>query len=386
MIKVLHYVGKFLETCENWIYPQIVLTPQIEARVICRATVNLEQYPMAQSKLFLNPPPWNSTCGIPRLLNAVAGRLGRPGLIAELAIRKWKPQLIHAHDGGRGVECLRLKRLLNVPLVTSFYGSDAWMLPRKQGWMERYHQLFSCGAVFLVEGPAMRERLIHLGCPPGKVRIHRIAVDLAALPFAPKAVIRPLRIVIVGRFVEKKGVVDGLRACLEARSQGVELKVTVIGDAASNNHHGCQIKQELLKLAQEPELLGHVEFAGFLPLGETREIMRAHQVFLCPSKHATNGDAEGGSPVALTEAMALGLICVGTRHCDIPQVIVHGQTGYLCEEGDIAGMAQILGNLAADSTAAMTLVRQGRKHIEELFSLETQPQKLSDIYGLFVGA
>jgi colanic acid/amylovoran biosynthesis glycosyltransferase len=66
---------------------------------------------------------------------------------------------------------------------------------------------------------------------------------------------------------------------------------------------------------------------------ETRELFKQHNVFLCPSKHATDADAEGGSPVVLPEAMAAGLICVGTNHCDILEVIINDQTRFLNKEG-----------------------------------------------------
>jgi len=189
---------------------------------------------------------------------------------------------------------------------------------------------------------------------------------------------------MVGRFTEKKGLADGLQSCIAARSRGVDLRVTIIGDTLPDDAAGLEIKRELVKLAQEPELTGRLEFTGFLPLEKTREIIRAHDVFLSPSKHAASGDAEGGSPVSLTEAMALGLICVGTRHCDIPEVIVPGQTGYLSAEGDVAGIAEIICRIAQDSREPMKFAAQGREHVEDRFSIEAQLQGLSDGYSSLV--
>ena len=388
-MRVLHSVATYLDVSENWIYPQMFHVPGVESRVICSSVMNLETFPIDRRGLIVDPPPRNSTFGIPRLLNALGRRLGIGGEVLDvsrLKLRLWRPRIIHAHFGMRGVDCLRLKRLLKAPLITSFYGYDAWMLPQSEPvWLERYQQLFTTGDAFLAEGPAMRDRLIRLGCRPEKVRVHRIGVDIAALPFTPKPISGPLQIVMVGRFVEKKGLTDGLRACLIARSHGVDLRITVIGDASNGDNAGRQLKEELVKLASEPELSGRVEFTGFLPMEITRETMWAHQIFLCPSKHASNGDAEGGSPVVLTEAMAAGLLCIGTRHCDIPEVIVEGKTGYLCTEGDASKMAEVLCQVANDSTGVVTLVAQGRKHIEERFSRKTQLQKLGHIYGSLVG-
>jgi colanic acid/amylovoran biosynthesis glycosyltransferase len=293
--------------------------------------------------------------------------------------------MIHAHFGTRGFESLDLMQSLDIPLVTSFYGYDAWMLPQTDPiWRSRYERLFATGSIFLVEGSVLSKRLIDLGCPQNKIQIQRMGVDLAALPFSPTAISSQLQIVMVGRFVEKKGFADGLNACLAARSSGVDLKVTVIGDHGLNDKAGCQIKDSLLTLASEPGLSGRVAFTGFLPIAKTREMIRQHQILLCPSKHAANGDAEGGYPVVLAEAMAQGLVCIGTNHCDIPEVIIQGQTGYLCGEGDISGMADVL-CAVSQRRNAMSLAMQGRKHIETYFSLSTQLQDLRRIYGSLIG-
>jgi glycosyltransferase involved in cell wall biosynthesis len=62
-----------------------------------------------------------------------------------------------------------------------------------------------------------------------------------------------------------------------------------------------------------------------------------------------------------------------------------GETGYLCEEGDISEMAEVLCGLAQRRDSAIGLVTQGRKHIETHFSLRTQLQKLGQIYGSLTG-
>src|ERR1700686_2994609 len=133
----------------------------------------------------------------------------------------------------------------------------------------RYERLFAEGEGVLVEGPAMRKRLMDLGCPCEKIRIHRIGVDLEVLPFKPSTISSQLQVVMVGRFVEKKGLFDGLRACLAARLRGVDLKVTVIGDHGVNDRVGRQIKESLFKLAGEAGLSGRVAFTGFLSMGKT---------------------------------------------------------------------------------------------------------------------
>lgn len=373
-LRVLHAVDTYLKVTENWIYPQVVSIPNTIGRVLCGRINNLGTFPLRRSALILDPPPWNEVFGIPRVLNAAAGRLGWKSSFTTLRIAAWRPDALHAHFGTRGWLSLGLKRRLGVPLVTSFYGYDAWKLPEtKPFWRQRYQELFAFGDSFLVEGPAMRKRLMELGCPEHKILVHRIGVDLTSLPYQARSFSDGLRVIMVGRFVEKKGFVDGLQACALARSRGVKLSVTIVGDGT--NREGQEIKERLLAIANRPELSEAVQFAGFIPVEQTHALLQRHNVFLSPSKHASNGDAEGGSPVVLTEAMALGLLCIGARHCDIPEVIVDERTGYLCNESDVEGMAQVLSAVASVPERLGNLTCAGREHVEESFSLSTQLER-----------
>jgi colanic acid/amylovoran biosynthesis glycosyltransferase len=116
-------------------------------------------------------------------------------------------------------------------------------------------------------------------------------------------------------------------------------------------------------------------------LQQTRALLAEHDVYMCPSKRAANGDAEGGSPVALTEAMAMGLFCVGTRHCDIPQLIIDGETGALCAERDVPSMACALSAIGRRPAESVDVTVRARQHIERLFSLRLQLEGLGELYA-----
>lgn len=385
-MRVLHSVDEFLRPTQNWIYPQVFGVPGVKVRVFCNSLRRACPLPQRRADLIVETPPWDEAFGFPRLLNAIGRRLGLGGALCRTRIERWRPDVVHAHFGTRGWQSMGIKKRLNIPLITSFYGVDAWRLPLDPSWQARYEDLFEVGDVFLVEGPAMRNRLTELGCSSKKIQIQRIGVDLSSLPFrADRFLGRTMRIAMVGRFIEKKGLVHGLLACEAALRQGVDLTVTVIGDATESDPEEQRIKRDLLALAQRPDLSDRVHFRGFLPLEQMRSLLAEHDVFLCPSKRAANGDAEGGSPVVLTEAMAMGLLCIGTRHCDIPQVIVDGETGFLCDEGDVVQLADILAKAGSDRADSETMTRTGRRHVERYFSQATQLEKLPDIYANLQG-
>jgi colanic acid/amylovoran biosynthesis glycosyltransferase len=377
----LHSVSTYLNLTENWIEPQVRAVPGAVGRVLCEKRANTAAFPVEPEHVIVDAPvnPWHWRMRWPLLVRS--RRRGVNHFLAELRVRRWKPDLIHGHFGARAWQNVNLARRLGVPLIASFYGYDAWMAPRVEPeWLERYAELFEHVALVLVEGPAMRDRLVELGCPPDRVRLQRIGVDLTGIPYRQRAFTQPLSVVMVGRFVEKKGLPDGLAACALALSRGVDLRVTIVGGASPDDVEGRRIGDELRRVAAGPHLQGRVTFTGFLTARETAAIVASHDIFLCPSRHAGNGDAEGGSPVALTEAMAHGAFCVGTRHCDIPEVILSGTTGYLVDEADVAGLARGLSEPVRDRDAAIAMTQVGRRHIEDRFAIARQLAALGNVY------
>ncbi len=380
-VSVLHSVTIYLNLTENWIEPQVFRVPGANGRILCDARANTTAFHAPHDAIIVDPPvseqrrhqyPW---------LARWAERRGINRFSSEWRLWRWQPRIVHGHFGPRAWAARHLARRLGAPLITSFYGYDAWMAPRVEPeWADRYKELFDVGALFLVEGPAMRDRLVALGCSADKVRVHRIGVDLGGLTFRPRAFGPAVTVAMIGRFVEKKGLADGLRACALARTQGLDVRVTIVGDASPTDAAGQAIGAELRTLAAAPELAGRVHFTGFISAQETKAVLATHDVFLCPSRHASNGDAEGGSPVALTEAMAMGVYCIGTRHCDIPEVIVDGRTGALREEGDVDGLAQALCAIPENSPAVVQMTHEGRRHVEERFAIDTQLAGLGALY------
>jgi len=380
-MRVLHSVDVYIGVSENWIYPQITRVPGTETRVICGAVANREDFPIEDGRLRNRNAHWDSRNKGSRLGSALLRWSGISDVITTQWICRWSPEVIHSHFGPRGWSDLRLKRSSGARMVTSFYGHDAWSIPETGPlWRERYRELFEHCDLVLVEGPAMQRKLVALGCPSDKVRIVRLGVDVASLAFRKRGFGGELRIAMVGRYVEKKGLVDGMRACAIARKGGVKLRLTIVGDAQGDDAKGQGIKRTLLEMAQQPELSGYVHFTGFLPLPVTRALLSQQDVLLCPSKQGSDGNAEGGSPVVLTEAMAMGLFCIGTRHCDIPEVILDRQTGFLCDEGDAFGLAESLNRLAVSHARLVDMTVAGRRHIESSFNLAAQLDGISASY------
>jgi colanic acid/amylovoran biosynthesis glycosyltransferase len=320
LLRVGHLVARFLPATENWIHRLITCVPGVEPVVLNRGSVeSTERFPVGLHVTLAGLSP--AQCR--READAWEREAYSDRFLRET--RRARCQVLHAHFGGEGALALPLARALGLPLVTSFYGFDAGQLPRDPAWRPALAALGREGTLFLAEGPAMAARLEEIGCARDRIRL--VPIPAPDLPMGePRAAAWPL-VLICGRFVEKKGIPDSLRALAELRaSGGLPFRAVVIGDGPD--------RDAIVGLRERLGLANCVELAGALPPDAVFRLIAAADVVLQMSRTAANGDCEGGAPVVLTDAMAAGIPVIGTRHCDIPWIVEDGTTGWIVPEGD----------------------------------------------------
>jgi glycosyltransferase involved in cell wall biosynthesis len=299
---------------------------------------------------------------------------GRGDWQFEHAIRKEQVDVIHAHFGCNAPLIVEQARRLGVPLIVSFYGVDASAYARKAWWVKVYRSLFQSASAVIAEGAFMRERLIRLGCPMDKVKIVHIGVPACEYPEGNGMKSEAFRVLFCGRFVEKKGLADAIRAIQLVRRllNGKSVNLRVIGDGELRPEIESLIRGEGLE--REVQLLGRQPHSVFLS-----ELSRA-DVLLQPSRVASNGDDEGGAPTVLIEAQASAIPVISTWHADIPEIVRDGETGFLVQEGDTQGMAAHMLRLAEDPSLKKKMGREGKRHIASQHDIHTETAKLERIY------
>jgi colanic acid/amylovoran biosynthesis glycosyltransferase len=274
-----------------------------------------------------------------------------------------------------------MKQLLDVPLVTTFYGKDISQLPRdKPKWRSRYKTLFEEGDLFLVEGPHLGKQLEEYGCPSRKIKVHHLGVETDRYPFKPrrKEADEPLRVLMAGRFVEKKGFPDGLRAFAEFLERGGRGVMAIIGDA-NDSKSSQSLKNNLLRIVNERGISENVDFRGLVPHEQLRQAYYDHHVIMSPSREAVSGDNEGGAPVILIEAQATGMPVISTYHCDIPEVVRNGRTGRLVRESDVAGLSDALREFSETGQVREFGKRAG-KHVRGEYAASKCGHEKDEIY------
>ncbi|WP_262921757.1 glycosyltransferase [Salinibacter ruber] len=357
---VIHLTGTYFPTSQNWVHTQLKYLERWKPIVIANSTANLQSVewkPDYYSREDHLPYIWRKADGAFR-------RVFGLHLSHYIAARRQDSEILHAHFGHRGWHALRLSHLLDIPLVTTFYGVDISRLPKQEPeWRHRYDTLFEEGDLFLVEGSNMGEQLEELGCPSRKIRVHHLGIEVDRYPCNPlcKHGDEKLRVLMAGRFVEKKGFIDGLKAFARFLEQGGRGQLTIIGDA-NDSKSSQSVKSGLLRIVEEREMSGHVEFRGLVPKNELKKAYYRHHVLLSPSREAQSGDNEGGAPVTLIEAQATGTPVISTYHCDIPEVVRDGEAGYLVQERDIPALTKAL----EDASSPNWIRRAGRRAAEHI--------------------
>lgn len=368
---VAHLTSEYLPLTQTWLYSnQIINLKRYEPIIIAQSVTNLEIFPTQN----VHSPPKNSY--ISKIFNIINIKLTGSYSTRnfEKILKDNKVKLLHAHFGTEGVRYLKLKKNLNLPMITTFYGVDVCMISRIPYWKKQYVQLFQEGDLFLTEGNNMKQELVKLGCPENKIIVQHLGVDLNKFNFTPRTLPEDgnITVLIAGSFREKKGIPYAIQAFAKVKENHQNIQLRILGDGPMRNQIESLITE--LDISDYITLLGYQPHDVFL-----NEAANAH-IFMLPSITAQNGDTEGGAPVAILEAQATGLPVISSYHADIPEVVVEGKSALLAPEMDVETLAKHLEYLVEHPDVWVSMGRTGREHVEQEYDLIIQVDKLETIY------
>ena len=158
---------------------------------------------------------------------------------------------------------------------------------------------------------------------------------------------------------------------LVARIRG-RSELAVKGIIVGSGRQGCDLRPLLEQRAQKLGLLPeHLEFTG--AVSEMETMYREANIFVSTSDYE-------GTPNVILEAMASGLPVVATKVGGVPEIVLHGRTGYLVKTGELDKMADWVMKLVTDREHRSVLGRQARAYIESKHSLTRLPAYLADLF------
>jgi glycosyltransferase involved in cell wall biosynthesis len=206
--------------------------------------------------------------------------------------------------------------------------------------------------------PAERIAIIRNGVHPPPCRPDCMAVrSELGLPDTAKMVLT------VARFTEQKDHRTLLDAIPTVLAREPRARFVWVGTGP--------LEQQLLDAVRQRDLSGHVMFVG--QRRDVPDLMAASNAFALPSRFE-------GLPLAVLEAMAIGLPVVATRVCGTAEAVRHGITGLLVKPAQPDALAAALIEVLTRPEWARQLGERGRARALRRFSAERMARETMALY------
>ncbi|MBN2483473.1 MAG: glycosyltransferase family 4 protein [Candidatus Omnitrophica bacterium] len=172
------------------------------------------------------------------------------------------------------------------------------------------------------------------------------------------------RIIYVGRISSEKNI----PMVIETLS-GTDYELDIYGEGDKNQQDSLADLADKLKVK--------VRFQGTVDNAFLPETLNKYRVFVLYSEYE-------GMPKALLEAMACGLVCVGTRVEGILDIIRDNETGILVEKGNITQLTATLHKIFTDNNFTESLSRNAVEYIKQNFTTEKIAQEEDTVIRSFL--
>lgn len=221
----------------------------------------------------------------------------------------------------------------------------------------------------------MRSKLIEGGWPEGKVVALQNFADDAILARASGVAgdvtdRESPYLLFFGRLSAEKGV-DVLLRAFDAAAPSLprDMRLIVVGDGPD--------AAEFRELAASLDSAPRIEFAGYQTGDALQTYVERASLAIASSRCREN------MPYSIVEAFAAGTPVVGTRIGGIPELVADGVTGFACEPGDVATMADAMVRGAETFLDAPVYVRMQescRAYVRENCSRDKFMDQLVELY------
>jgi len=206
------------------------------------------------------------------------------------------------------------------------------------------------------------QRLRSLGAPLSKLHlVRRGLVPIPEFRVQRDAPREPIRLLSIGRLVEKKGFFFLLRICRELKQRKIPFELRIIGAGSLN--------QELRDYRTKLGLLSEVEFWGVLPYEEVKAQYAWADLFMFCGRVSRRGDRDG-LPNVIGEAMAYGVGVFTTDVGGTVEAISYGESGYVLPYGDVEPWIERIRFWMHDQETPFHICRNARAWVESNFDGE----------------
>lgn len=297
--------------------------------------------------------------------------------IRDLVLR-YDINIIHAHDYKSDFFAFLVRRWLWRKKIALLSTAHAWVILGLRGELYRRLDLMLMKHFdhLLAVSHATKAEMVAAGVPTSMISVlhngietdiwdrSRVSTNLRDELGIPS---EALVVGYVGRIMPEKDLETWLRASALVAQKFPQMCFVLVGDGRDGETQG-----KLQKLAQDLGIASRVFFPGYRE--QLLSVYATFDVFMMSSRRE-------GLPNSILEAMAMGLPVVTTDVAGAKELVLDEQTGFVCPQGDVEGLAQALIALMGDPSLRSHLARAGRVRVEREFSFTQRLQRIENLYA-----
>ncbi len=298
-----------------------------------------------------------------------------PGLKQGLFLSLSFTDMLHAHFASLAADlAMLLSKVLGIPYIFTAHANDIFTNIDIRQLKERSRE---AAGIVTVSDYNRNYLLKILGADfSSKIRVIRCGINLDDFEFVERQSDKIIKILLVGRLTEKKGVPDAVAGFKKALENARDIEMRIVGEG--------ELKENIQAIINRSGLNEKVFLLGAQPRERIVQEIRKADIFFLPSATAKNGDREG-IPVSIMEAMATGLPVVSTLHTGIPELVINGKTGFLVKEHDITAMAEKISTLALSPGLRNEMGVNGSEYVKAHYNSRNEINELECLFAELAG-
>jgi phosphatidylinositol alpha-1,6-mannosyltransferase len=300
----------------------------------------------------------------------------------EIAVEHGCTRLLFGAAAPLGLLAPRLRRMGLSPVVAMTHGHEAaWATT--PGARQVLRAIGDSVDTLTYLGEYTRARIASALRPQAAARMRRLVPGVDVETFSPAAREqgRQVRdrlglsdrrvVVVVSRLMPRKGQDTLIRALPRLQRAVPDAALLIVG--------GGPYRSRLQEMAERTGVADSVVLTGGVPWSELPAHYAAGDVFAMPCRTRNRGWDVEGLGIVYLEAGAVGLPVIAGDSGGAPDAVLDGQTGYVVDGRDLAGVADRISTLLADPGLAAEMGRRGRRWVEQQWSWPTVSRRLTDL-------
>jgi len=271
---------------------------------------------------------------------------------------------VHVHFGTNAAcVALLMRRLGGPPFSVTVHGPAEFDAPRGLSLGEKVMAAEFTVAVSSFGSAQIRRWIEHEHWP--RVHVVHCSVDRRFFEERTEIAESCRTLVSVGRLTAQKGPLLLIDAMSELVSAGIDARLVLAGDG--------EMRTSVEKRIREASLGSRVEITGWIDEAEVRRRLREARCLVLPS-------FSEGLPVVIMEALAMGRPVISTCIAGIPELVRHGENGWLVPAGDRESLVRVMREACLASPERLNRMGEvGRRLAQCKHSVETEVAKLETL-------